>query len=111
MRGCRIEPDLGFFGGDLVAAHLARVRGALQEKPRGDLHQPRRQPHRFGGVKRRRQARQLLRLGAALAVEIFGRMFDQAHAFVVERLERLRENATLGEPDRVGAFLGRFAHS
>jgi hypothetical protein len=110
MGGSRVEPDLRFFRRNLFARHLAGIGRPLQQQPGGNLHQPCRQPHRFGGIKRGRQPRQLLGLGPAWPVEIFRRLFNQPHAFVVERLERRRKQPALGKIDGIFVASDRLTH-
>ena len=44
------------------------------------------------------------------AVRKLGRALDEAHALVVERLERRREDAPLGEADRIGTVVIPIMH-
>ena len=49
----RRQLDLGLFLVGLGERHLAFLDRAMQQQPGGELHQPRGQPHAFGGVSER----------------------------------------------------------
>ena len=99
------EPNAVLFRLRLGRGQFAFVDGALQQQPGGDLHQAGRQAHAFGRIGERRRARQAARFLAARSVEIGGGVFDQAHAFAEQRLERRRGGELGIEPDRVGRGL------
>ena len=52
----------------------------MQQKPRGELHQPRGEPHAFGGIGERAVALELLGFLPARTVEIGRGLLDQSHA-------------------------------
>ena len=88
------ELDLGLFAVGLGQRHLAFLHRAVQQQPRGELHQAGGQPHAFGGVGEADGTIERLGLGAAGAVEIGRGLLDQIHAFAEQGAER----RGIGEP-------------
>ena len=74
------EPDLAFFLAGLSERHFAFLDRAMQQQPGRKLHQPRRQPHAFGGVDQAGAAFEFFGFLAARAVEIARGFLDQRHA-------------------------------
>ena len=67
------ELDLGLFLVGLGERHLAFLDRAMQQQPGRELHQPRGQPHAFGGIGERGDAIELLGFLPARTVEIGSR--------------------------------------
>src|SRR6266536_2891441 len=64
----------------LSERHLALLDGAVQEEPRRELHEPRREPHALGGIGKRRRALELLRFLPTGAIEIARGLLHERHA-------------------------------
>ena len=80
---------------------LAVVHGPLKQEPGGELHQPRRQTHGFGGIGEGAGTRQPAGFAAAVAVEVVGGFLDQRHSFLEQRAERLRPGEPLHKLNRL----------
>ena len=105
------ELDLALFLVGLGERHLAFLDRAVQQQPGRELHQPRGQPHAFGGISQRRGALEFLRFLPAGTVEIGRGFFDQRHAVAKQVGEGLRTGEPLAERHRLRvAGLGLFGH-
>jgi hypothetical protein len=92
--------DLGFFLVGLGERHLALIDGAMEQKPRGKLHQPRGQPHALGRVGERGIAFQDLGFTPSGTVQIAGGLLNQRHALAEQSGKRLRAGQARPERDR-----------
>ncbi len=72
-----------------LGAHILFPHGALNQQPRGDLHQPRGQLHALARIGQGRRPRQQARILASVAIQIGGGLLDQLHAFAEGALEQL----------------------
>lgn len=94
-----------FFTASSGVISPALTEGA-DEQPGGDLEQAGGQPHALGRVGQRDGGLQLLRLGAAGAIEIGGGALDERHAFLEDPIELLgTDREPLGKRHSVGAQL------
>ena len=91
--------------------HLALLDRAVQQQPRGKLHQPRGQPHAFGGIGERRAALELLGFLPAGAIEIGRGFLDQRHAVAKQTGKRLGAGELLAEVDRRRFVGGTLFHT
>ncbi len=90
--------------------HFAFIDGTVKQQPGRELHQPRRQPHAFGGVAERRGPIELLGFLPARTVEIGGGLFDELHAVAEQLGEILRRRELFAEQDRPQFFNRLFGH-
>ncbi|MGY3461968.1 hypothetical protein ACVWW5_007418 [Bradyrhizobium sp. LM3.4] len=88
------ELDLRLLAAGLAERHLAFLDRAVQQQPRGELHQAGGEAHALGRVGEADGAIERLGLGAAGAVEIGGGLLDQIHTLAEQDAERRR----IGEP-------------
>jgi hypothetical protein len=83
----------------------------VQEKPRRQLHQPRGQPHAFGGVSEADGAVERLGLDPASTVEIGRGLLDQIHAVPEQGAECGRIGQPFAELHERGFALQTFRHA
>ena len=74
------ELDLGLLLIGLGQRHLALLDRAMEQKPGRQLHQPRGEPHAFGGIRERAIARELFGFLTSRPVEIGRSLLHQCHA-------------------------------
>src|SRR5262249_46143455 len=103
--------DLDLFLVGLVERHLAFVDGAMQQQPRGELHQPGGEPHALGRVGECDGALEPLGFLPTGTVEIGRGLLDQRHAIAEQRRERLGVRKPFAEIDRAGFVRGIFCHT
>ena len=99
LGGCELHFRLFLAG--LGERHLALLHRAVEQKPGRELHQPRREPHAFGGIRERGIAAELLRFLPARAVEIGGGLLHERHAVAEQVGKGLRSRDPLAERNEV----------
>ena len=85
----------------LMTRQLSLIHCALQQQPGRDLHQPRGQPHAFSRIGESFGPRQRLRVETSVAVEIGGRLLDEAHSLAKQSAKALGSRQSLDERDRL----------
>src|SRR5690606_26962873 len=85
----------------LVDGEIAVVDGALQQEPRGKLHEAGGQAHRFGGVGQRRGTRQAVGFAPPVPVEVARGLLDQRHPLAEHFPEQIRSRQPLCKGHRL----------